>query len=161
MKKIFTFLLCFCTALVVQAGLFDSKPQFLKADDAFQFSAHSNGESLQLVWQIAPDYYLYKKEILLEQGGQKVANLPFPPAEKYQDEFFGETEIYRDHVTLNIPVSSTTPQTFFVTYQGCTKGFCYPPETKTVQWQPLAPNSAEKMVQKKHLNYARVSACTK
>ncbi|MCW9714887.1 protein-disulfide reductase DsbD [Avibacterium sp. 21-594] len=148
MKKIFTFLLCFCTALVVQAGLFDSKPQFLKADEAFQFSAHSNGESLQLAWQIAPDYYLYKKEILLEQGEQKVANLPFPPAEKYQDEFFGETEIYRDHLTLNVPISSATPQTFSVTYQGCTKGFCYPPETKTVQWQPLATHSAEKTTQK-------------
>ncbi|CAM3891209.1 protein-disulfide reductase DsbD [Avibacterium endocarditidis] len=148
MKKILFIFLYFCTALVAQAGLFDSKPQFLKADEAFQFTAQSQAESLQLAWQIAPDYYLYKKEILLEQGEQKVANFPFPPAEKYQDEFFGETEIYRDHLSLNVPISSATPQTFSVTYQGCTKGFCYPPETKTVQWQPSAINSAEKTVQK-------------
>ncbi|MCW9733569.1 protein-disulfide reductase DsbD [Avibacterium sp. 20-15] len=144
MKKIFTFLFCFCTALVAQAGLFDSKPRFFHADEAFQFSTQSNGENLQLIWQIAPDYYLYKKEISVEQAEQKVAHLPFPPAEKYQDEFFGETEIYRNHLALTVPISSTTPHTVSVTYQGCTKGFCYPPETKIVQWQPSSLDLVEK-----------------
>ncbi|MFZ7218097.1 protein-disulfide reductase DsbD [Avibacterium avium] len=148
MKKCFLIFLCFCTSVVAKAGFFDSKSAFLKADEAFQFTTHSKAEGLQLDWQIAPGYYLYQKEISLNQNGQKIENLSFPEAEKYQDEFFGETEIYRDHLTLNVPISSATPQTFSVTYQGCTKGFCYPPETKTVQWQPFATHSAEKMVQK-------------
>ncbi|CDF99964.1 Putative Thiol:disulfide interchange protein DsbD [Avibacterium paragallinarum JF4211] len=83
-----------------------------------------------------PDYYLYKKEIRLEQNDQPLRDLPFPPAENYHDEFFGETEIYRQHLALPIPINSDTPVQFSVTYQGCTKGFCYPPETKRVEWQP-------------------------
>lgn len=136
MKKIIITVLLCCTALLAQAGLFDTKPKFLKADDAFQFSYHPTDNQLLLEWTIAPDYYLYKKEIRLEQNDQPLRDLPFPPAENYHDEFFGETEIYRQHLALPIPINSDTPVQFSVTYQGCTKGFCYPPETKRVEWQP-------------------------
>lgn len=62
-----------------------------------------------------------------------IENLHFPTAELHQDEFFGETEIYRHQLDLsiNLPTDSSFNKAL-ITYQGCTKGLCYPPETQEI-----------------------------
>lgn len=145
MKKLFLFLSLFFTALSAQAGLFDKKtPEFLKAEEAFQFSATPQGENLLLDWRIADGYYLYKKEISVTAEKGKVGELQFPQGEMHQDEFFGEVEIFRDNLNVVAPLLETAKSTrLTVTYQGCTKGFCYPPEEKSVDLSAFQHNLKE------------------
>ncbi len=133
MKKLFLFFTLFLTSLSAQAGFFAKKAQFLKPDEAFVFSSELHGDGVNLHWRIAEGYYLYKKEFHVNGQNVTLSEIDFPPAERYQDEFFGETEIYRHDLTLRQPLSARAENAVLeVTYQGCTKGFCYPPETKTV-----------------------------
>ncbi|MDD7425370.1 MAG: protein-disulfide reductase DsbD [[Actinobacillus] rossii] len=134
MKKFFLFLSLFLTALSAQAGLFDNtKSEFLKADEAFLFSVEQRGNQLHLNWHIADGYYLYKKEISVVAEKGKVGELQFPPGEMHQDEFFGNVEIFRDELNVNATLENAiADDKITVTYQGCTTGFCYPPEEKIV-----------------------------
>lgn len=134
MKKLFLFLSLFLTALSAQAGLFDNtKSEFLKADEAFLFSIEQQGNQLHLNWHIADGYYLYKKEISVVAEKGKVGELQFPPGEMHQDEFFGNVEIFRDELNVNATLENAiADDKITVTYQGCTTGFCYPPEEKIV-----------------------------
>ena len=134
MKKLFLFLSLFLTALSAQAGLFDNtKSEFLKADEAFLFSIEQQGNQLHLNWHIADGYYLYKKEISVVAEKGKVGELQFPPGEMHQDEFFGNVEIFRDELNVNATLENAiADDKITVAYQGCTTGFCYPPEEKIV-----------------------------
>lgn len=137
MKKIILILLLFFTALSSYAGFFDKKPHFLSADEAFQFSIDQQDNKLVLQWDIAENYYLYKKEISLTNSKGEYLILDYPPAEKYQDEFFGETEIYRNKLSLLLPFEQLKENKLLLTYQGCTKGFCYPPEKRDISLEGL------------------------
>lgn len=133
MKKLILFFTLWLTALSAQAGFFNKKPQFLKADEAFVFSSELQGDELTLHWQIADGYYLYKKEFYFNGQNVRLTAVDFPPAERYQDEFFGETEIYRHDLQLRQLLSERAENAVLeVIYQGCTKGFCYPPESKLI-----------------------------
>jgi len=134
MKRLFLFLTLILTALSAQAGLFGAaESRFLPADDAFQFSSEQRDNRLTLNWQIADDYYLYRKEIRLRGKNVTLGETDFPQGKVHQDEFFGETEIYLNQLALTVPLQDAADNAEVeVTYQGCTKGFCYPPETRTV-----------------------------
>ncbi|MDY4505660.1 MAG: protein-disulfide reductase DsbD [[Actinobacillus] rossii] len=134
MKKFFLFLSFFLTTLSAQAGLFDNtKSEFLKADEAFLFSIEQQGNQLHLNWHIADGYYLYKKEISVVAEKGKMGELQFPPGEMHQDEFFGNVAIFRDELNVNATLENAiADDKITVTYQGCTTGFCYPPEEKIV-----------------------------
>lgn len=134
MKRLFLFLTLILTALSTQAGLFgSSESRFLHADDAFRFSSEQQDNQLTLYWQIADDYYLYRKEIRLQGKNVALGDVSFPPGKVHQDEFFGETEIYSNQLALMVPLRNVTDNAEIeVTYQGCTEGFCYPPESRMV-----------------------------
>lgn len=131
MKKIFSILLLLSITLIAEASFFNKKSRFLTVDQAFIFSSIQQQDKIELNWLIAEDYYLYKQFFDLNGINIDLGEVEFPIAEKYHDDFFGEVEIYRNQVTLTIPLSHFTQQSSLeVTFQGCTKGFCYPPETK-------------------------------
>ena len=137
MKKLIVFLTLIFTALFAQAGLFDKKPKFLKADQAFVFSYELQADELKLHWRIADGYYLYKKELQFNGENVDLAAVEFPPAEQYQDEFFGNVEIYRDELSLSLKMTARFDNpSVEVLYQGCTKGFCYPPESTLIKVSP-------------------------
>ncbi|MDE4019518.1 protein-disulfide reductase DsbD [Glaesserella parasuis] len=117
------------------ASLFSSQPKFLPGDQAFAFSSQQQADQLQLAWQIADGYYLYKKEIAISSNNAKLGEPKFPTAERYQDEFFGEVEIYRNQLTIPVALEANATGQVLVRYQGCTKGFCYPPEEVTLDLQ--------------------------
>ncbi|MDE3963645.1 protein-disulfide reductase DsbD [Glaesserella parasuis] len=121
--------------LPATASLFSSQPKFLPGDQAFAFSSQQQADQLQLAWQIADGYYLYKKEIAISSNNAKLGEPQFPTAERYQDEFFGEVEIYRNQLTIPVALEANATGQVLVRYQGCTKGFCYPPEEVTLDLQ--------------------------
>ena len=139
MKKLIIFFTLMLTVLAAQAGLFDKQPQFLKSEQAFAFSYEQQGDGVTLHWQIADGYYLYKKELKFNGQNLTIAEPDFPPAEEYNDEIFGNVAIYRDQLRIPLIITehSANP-TLEVNYQGCTKGFCYPPESKLIEISALS-----------------------
>lgn len=137
--RFFPLLLLLFTSLVAQAGLFNNQPKFLPAEQAFVFSSQQNEQQLNLNWQIADGYYLYKKEIVI--SGIEPLTPQFPSAEHYHDEFFGDVEIFRNQLTVGVPLPANSAGQVEVRYQGCTKGFCYPPESVNITLGGQAGNS--------------------
>lgn len=135
-KSILVFISLIFTIFPAYAGLFQSKPTFLPADQAFSFSSEQVGDQLRLHWQIADGYYLYKKEIKIQGQDLQPNMISLPDGEHYQDEFFGDVEIYREDLHIPVMLNSTTRR-LEVRYQGCTKGFCYPPELKVLDLNEL------------------------
>ena len=140
-QRILTLILLFCSTQVY-AGLFDSqKSQFVPVDSAFAFDFQQQGNSLGLNWQIKPGYYLYRQQISVTPAQATVGALNLPAGEWHEDEFYGKTEIYKHQLAVTLPVSEAAQgATLSVTYQGCAEaGFCYPPETKVVPLNAVAP----------------------
>ena len=143
MLRILILLVSLCLSLNGQAGLFDKKPTFLTSQQAFQFDAKQTGNQLALNWQIADGYYLYQKEVQITPTQAELGEWQFPPAERHQDEFFGDVEIFRNELALQIPLKSAQNGSVEIHYQGCTKGFCYPPETVSVPLQNVEAQAVD------------------
>lgn len=134
-KRLFTLLILLLT-FTANANLFSTKPKFLTGDEAFAFSAEYDEKTLSLNWQIANGYYLYKKEIAVVPQNATLGDVQFPASERYDDEFFGAVDIFRNTLRISVPIiSSDAHGQVEIRYQGCTKGFCYPPETRIVALQ--------------------------
>ena len=118
-----------------------TKTEFLDVDQAFKLSGAADGPShVQLVWAIAPGYYLYRSRLKFSSADPQVilGEPELPAGEIKDDEFFGKQVVYHNDLLARLPVSRaggaalTVPVT--VTYQGCaTAGLCYPPQTHTLQ----------------------------
>jgi thiol:disulfide interchange protein DsbD len=134
------------------AGAAVAAADFLKPDEAFKLSARSVGDRIEATWRIADGYYLYRSKFRLqsETPGVDLGAPALPPGERRQDEFFGTVDIYRQEVTLSVPVTSqgTPPEAITVKAlsQGCADaGLCYPPHQQTIRValerpaQPAAP----------------------
>lgn len=142
MRNTFFLSLILCLASAFShAGLFNSQPKFLPAEQAFVFSHQQTANRLDLNWQIADGYYLYKKEI--EISGLPDLQVQFPKAEHHHDEFFGDVEIFRDQLAINVQLPENPQGQLTVRYQGCTTGFCYPPETVAISLGDQAVNNGE------------------
>ena len=142
MKRILLFLFFIFTALSTQAGLFDKKPAFLPVDEAFQFSAakSENQENVIVNWSIAEGYYLYQEKISVklnqeENASFDVATFSILP-EDYNDPYFGLMKIFKKPVQAIFKASQPplkAEDMVEIAYQGCTEGFCYPPEVKEIK----------------------------
>lgn len=142
MKRILLFLFFIFTTLSTQAGLFDKKPAFLPVDEAFQFSAakSENQENVIVNWSIAEGYYLYQEKISVklnqeENASFDVATFSISP-EDYNDPYFGLMKIFKKPVQAIFKASQPplkAEDVVEITYQGCTEGFCYPPEVKEIK----------------------------
>ncbi len=114
--------------------------ELLQPDDAFQFSAKVNkADPLLLSWDIANGYYLYRHKIKVVSltDGIKVSEPFFPASQTKHDKFFGEVDIYRDHLEIEILLKRQEPTQnklmLEVTFQGCAEvGVCYMPIQKTL-----------------------------
>ena len=108
----------------------------LPADEAFAFKAKVANDEIQLKWDIAPGYYLYKEKIKITSDYSKQLGVAkFPKAKIKNDEFFGKVGTYRNNVVVSIPVLPGDAKSILlnITFQGCADlGVCYPPITKSV-----------------------------
>ena len=142
MKRILLFLFFIFTALSTQAGLFDKKPAFLPVDDAFQFSAakSDNQENVIVNWSIAEGYYLYQEKISVKLNQAETSSFDVPTfsisPEDYNDPYFGLMKIFKKPVQAIFKASQPplkAEDVIEIAYQGCTEGFCYPPEVKEIK----------------------------
>jgi len=142
MKRILLFLFFIFTALSTQAGLFGKKPAFLPVDEAFQFSAakSENQENVIVNWSIAEGYYLYQEKISVKLNQEEASSFDVPTfsisPEDYNDPYFGLMKIFKKPVQAIFKASHPplkAEDVVEIAYQGCTSGFCYPPEVKEIK----------------------------
>lgn len=116
----------------------------LPPDQAFQFFAEiKDANTLQISWNIAEDYYLYRDKIRLELLDSRSVSLagydiPHGSSKPLSDEEGGTTEIFREQIGFDVPLIRTSmgPQTIRLkaSFQGCAdRGVCYPPMAKILE----------------------------
>ncbi|WP_261816175.1 protein-disulfide reductase DsbD [Vibrio gallicus] len=117
-----------------------TEPTFVKVDQAFPFDYLQQGNVVNLNWQIKEGYYLYQDRLSVQIEGGEIGDINMPNGIPYQDEFFGEVNIYTSPISISIPLHSQSGAAkLIVQYQGCAKaGFCYPPETKVIDLNPAS-----------------------
>ncbi|RYF15658.1 MAG: protein-disulfide reductase DsbD [Comamonadaceae bacterium] len=105
-------------------------PEFLEPEQAFRLGIAERGDGqVQLRWEIAPGYYLYRDRI--EVTGQGAGVIAKPRGESKEDPNFGTVEVYHD--AAEVQVAAGTARALQVTWQGCAdEGLCYPPQQQTV-----------------------------
>jgi len=117
---------------------------FLPVDQAFVFDFDQQGSTLFVGWDIAPDYYLYKKKIEIIAKGANIQVGDSGSGEIIEDEFFGKTEVFFNSASVISKLGNVTEDAVVkVRYQGCAKaGLCYPPEVISI---PLSVISGEQI----------------
>ena len=138
-RSILKLLICLALNFASQTIAVESD-ELLQPDEAFQFTAKVNkADQLLLSWDIANGYYLYRHKIKIVSltNGIKVSELFFPASQTKHDKFFGEVDIYRDHLEIEILLQRQQPVLnklmMEVTFQGCAEaGVCYMPIQKTL-----------------------------
>lgn len=144
-QRFLTLILLLCSTSVF-AGLFDApgRSNFIPADQAFVFDFQQNQHDLNLTWQVKEGYYLYRKQASITPAQASVGALQLPAGEWHEDEFYGKSEIYRQHLSVPVTVQQADKgATLTVTYQGCADaGFCYPPETRVVPLSEVKASAA-------------------
>lgn len=115
--------------------------ELLPPEQAFQFFAEvKDPQTLHVTWLIADGYYLYKNKLALNLDAKtqsRLSALPLPKGEEHLDEEFGQVEIYRHELSLDVPLirQSLSEEIVELTakFQGCAdRGVCYPPMTSKV-----------------------------
>jgi len=120
----------------------------LPVEEAFAMTTEVDAGAVRVRFEIADGYYLYRHAFGFEPTGDGLAFGPavVPSGTPYRDEFFGEVEIYRDRVSIMLPIESAPPEgpgSFRVKFQGCADlGVCYPPQRTEVSIDPPAPADA-------------------
>lgn len=116
------------------------QPEFLPVDEAFEIQPLEwRDDGLYVSWRIAPAYYLYRDKLKFTPVGPaslKLGAPALPASLPYQDEHFGEVQIYRDRLVVKLPFDPRAKGkvSLAVGYQGCADaGLCYPPQTRTLE----------------------------
>lgn len=123
-----TLLLVLCSNFVYAA-----EQDLLEPEKAFAFSARVAGpDVIEVRYLIAKGYYMYRDKFrfALEPSAAGAGPAELPPGRSMKDEFFGETQVYRDEVRIRLPVNAGGVEraVLVATSQGCADvGVCYVP----------------------------------
>ncbi len=132
------------SGLVTSQGFASGDEVLLDVDVAFVPGIRRRGKLIELYWDIAPDYYLYRRQFrLLGPGGEDLtAGAQFSRGLQKDDGYFGRVEIYYHSARASIEqddiIGTQTRDTagklaVSVKYQGCADaGLCYPVQTRTL-----------------------------
>ncbi len=134
----------------------NSHNEFLKVDEAFKFRSSPNQKGLDLGWNIADDYYLYKERFKFKvidkskEALAKIGTAEFStPGKAKQDDYFGLVHVFHKQLDVFLPITldeSLNDIEIRVTYQGCAEaGLCYPPKHQNILFvkQGQAANSLQ------------------
>lgn len=115
---------------------FGQAPDLLENERAFAFAARGvDAQTLEVRFVVAPGYYLYRDKLRFSVDG--VAAAPALPQGKMKhDDFFGDSETYRDTLAVRLVLDRPAPGrsiTVTAESQGCADiGLCYPPQRQKV-----------------------------
>lgn len=119
-------------------SIFGEGPSPLSVEEAFNPELVDVTEELVTVkFNIAEGYYLYQKKFSYETDESTITlGAPnYPEPKIHEDDFFGKSNVYRDSVSIPLPITNNGKAksfNFTVGFQGCADlGLCYPPSTKS------------------------------
>ncbi|HJW56820.1 MAG TPA: protein-disulfide reductase DsbD [Burkholderiaceae bacterium] len=110
---------------------------FLAPEAAFRVSSRMvDANTVELSYAIADGYYLYRERFDFKAMGAELGVPVIPPGKhKFDETFQKDVEIYRQNVTIRIPVKASAPFILTATSQGCAdQGLCYPPMTSDIRF---------------------------
>jgi len=120
---------------------------FLPVERAYPLEASLEGNEAVFQWQIAEGYYLYRERLRFSAvGSEGPAPLAvvLPEGEAHEDEFLGQTQIYRGYLEVRVPLGASAALSLEVKSQGCADaGLCYPPRTQVFAVDPSAGTIVE------------------
>jgi len=124
--------------------------EFLDPAVAFKPSVRAlDGQTIEVSYEIAKGYYLYRDKFRFRVDGETVAlgTPTFPKGKEHNDENFGKVEVYYQQVAIRVPVERTSSGPLALNLklvsQGCADaGVCYPPQTQAVSVTLPDPASA-------------------
>jgi len=135
----------FWLAISTMAGLAQAAEP-LDPEKAYKFSARAlDAKTIEARWDIQPDYYMYREKIAFRADGARLGPPELPKGKEVNDEFFGRVEIYRDVLTIRIPVIEGSGTLILkADSQGCwDEGICYPPLTQEAKVTLAAMSSPQ------------------
>ncbi|MDH5355811.1 MAG: protein-disulfide reductase DsbD family protein, partial [Gammaproteobacteria bacterium] len=107
--------------------------ELLPPEKAFALAAWMENNSLIAEFQIAPGYYMYRErfDFQVESANARFDTAIMPDGKIKNDKFFGDMEVYRDSVRIELPIIYESTKAAFLkvktTGQGCADiGVCYP-----------------------------------
>ena len=85
-----------------------SEDDLLRPEEAFKATVSTDAGEIAVDLEIADGYYLYRKRFAFESLSQGIslAEPVFPEGEVHEDEFFGESVIFRGQSRIRIPYTS-------------------------------------------------------
>ncbi|RJG14814.1 protein-disulfide reductase DsbD [Massilia cavernae] len=124
-------LLLLALSVLLGAASARAEEEFLDPADAFRFTARmADPQTIAVTWEIADKYYMYRERFKFTATGATLGEPQFPPGKvKYDETFQKDVEMYRNVVTIMIPVQAAGMFTLNATSQGCADaGLCYSPQ---------------------------------
>jgi len=125
-------------------SLFSNDDEFLKVDQAFSFNFYQKDNQLEVSFDIAPGYYLYRHQFKFKGKNIQFTQVQLPEGIDHEDEFFGVQKVFTEQLTFTINLEEVSSDASIkVTYQGCAeKGLCYPPTSKVVELSKITATGA-------------------
>ena len=120
---------------VSNSSLFSNDDEFLKVDEAFVFNFYQKNNLLEVSFDIAPEYYLYRHQFKFKGENTQFAPVLLPDGIDHEDEFFGVQKIFTENLSFTVNLENVSSDASIkITYQGCAeKGLCYPPTSKVIK----------------------------
>ena len=169
-RRLNLFLIAFLSLFIFSVGfaddesstLYNKKNDFLSVDKAFKFKIYSfkDLKQLDIQFNIADGYYLYKSKIDVIIDPVLVFDLIKDKGKIKEDEFFGKQEVFYGATTLKIipKVELSKNYKVILKYQGCSeKGLCYPPVSKTINSNKINNYSSEPLYSETDILISKIS----
>ena len=169
-RRLNLFLIAFLSLFIFSVGfaddesstLYNKKNDFLSVDKAFKFKIYSfkDLKQLDIQFNIAPGYYLYKSKIDIIIDPILDFDLIKDKGKIKEDEFFGKQEVFYGATTLKIipKVELSKNYKVILKYQGCSeKGLCYPPVSKTINSNKINNYSSEPLYSETDILISKIS----
>jgi thiol:disulfide interchange protein DsbD len=120
-----------------------NQDDFLPVEEAYKVQVDLvDAQTLKVLWQIAPDYYLYQHQFafaLKPENSSPGISARYSAAIDKTDEYFGDVRVYYDFADIDLSAATPIPDgtVLTITSQGCADaGLCYPPRTDYFELQP-------------------------
>ncbi|MGK0442275.1 MAG: thiol:disulfide interchange protein DsbD [Pseudohongiellaceae bacterium] len=138
-RSFFITSLCFFCLITKSFAQFDEQITFLPVEEAYHVNGYFNADgNIELSWQIAPGYYLYKHSYRFALNStdeqQDIAITPaIDPGLQKSDEYFGDVEVYYHNSLVTLQgIPKEGQYQLNITSQGCADaGLCYPPRKQS------------------------------
>ena len=136
---------------VSNSSLFSNDDEFLHVDQAFTFNFYQNNNQLEVNFDIAPEYYLYRHQFKFKGENIDFTPVVLPQGIDHEDEFFGVQKIFTEQLKFIVNLEQVSSDASIkITYQGCAeKGLCYAPKSQVIKLSnvTLSESSANNLSQ--------------